>query len=843
MRPESIRWRAALAVALAALIDPSVAQAGIGAASRYALPNPSFDKGLTDWSAWSSDGTMHFSSGANPTTARCSLPVGVQAALSLDVPMGGQTLALAGTAQMPAIGEKIEFGAWVFLGNDCVSGNVYLQVNASDGFSTQTIAESDHLQPGAEPHGQWLYLHTQPTPGFDARIPLGTTVFSLVLRMDAPGTAWFDEVQGGEFEYAEFGLIDPSFEDPALFAAHWNAQGNAAVGAHAGAYYGERYLEFSGSAAASVSQALPILDGRAAPAPKQQSEACAWVFVENDAALSAQSSPQAWIKLRVLAWTSGTPPGAAQEIASVQWNPTSADKRAWKFLQTTPSATPRIPFGSTHLRVELQKSLSGTVRVDFIQVGERFSVNGNPRKLVGCNYLGWFRSPHFPGATTNPVSPSAIWRNWCWTAPPACDPNYAQLAHNPDCSTSPQCFRVNSRRNGATSERTSIDNLPIAGAYDSRDAAVLDYHVKLAKAIGIDNLIFDYQGHELALQIASQGGEPINEESFEGLLDAAEQSGSDLKVAVMYEPKVHFTGWLPNELTLLQKQQGIEKDLKHLLKTHSKRRCALKHDGRLVVYIFRNAICNSQGTQCLDDSAWRTIKDNVELATGREICLIADTEPGLPPASNPFNGMSRWNLLSLNLLEYQTFSDFVNQQASWPAPTPSELTSHAAAVDAQNCRWAAGEDQNRFSVAIAWPGFDDSGVAGWSNNNLTGKDGSPLCVRIASDLGGAFHALTWSAAIDSGSDWIQIATWNDWNEGTQIEPAWDVGYSQAVLNSSTPSALSLERVFRRTYETQSAIAMFKGLALGQGLSPAQVEAVTADYLRAAAFTPGLTMYD
>lgn len=42
--------------------------------------------------------------------------------------------------------------------------------------------------------------------------------------------------------------------------------------------------------------------------------------------------------------------------------------------------------------------------------------------------------------------------------------------------------------------------------------------------------------------------------------------------------------------------------------------------------------------------------------------------------------------------------------------------------------------------------------------------------------------MTWQAAIDGGSDWVQLVTWNDYSEGTSFAPS--VGHGWAFLNIS-----------------------------------------------------------
>jgi hypothetical protein len=42
---------------------------------------------------------------------------------------------------------------------------------------------------------------------------------------------------------------------------------------------------------------------------------------------------------------------------------------------------------------------------------------------------------------------------------------------------------------------------------------------------------------------------------------------------------------------------------------------------------------------------------------------------------------------------------------------------------------------------------------------------------------------TWNAAITGGADWVQIPTWNDYSEGTQLAPSVSTGWSPLDINS------------------------------------------------------------
>jgi len=75
------------------------------------------------------------------------------------------------------------------------------------------------------------------------------------------------------------------------------------------------------------------------------------------------------------------------------------------------------------------------------------------------------------------------------------------------------------------------------------------------------------------------------------------------------------------------------------------------------------------------------------------------------------------------------------------------------------------------SIPVAYPRFEDiykqAGVG-------------PGYGEITDGNGATFeHSL--SQALDSGAPFIQIATWNDWGEGTQIEPSQEFGYRDLEL--------------------------------------------------------------
>lgn len=54
--------------------------------------------------------------------------------------------------------------------------------------------------------------------------------------------------------------------------------------------------------------------------------------------------------------------------------------------------------------------------------------------------------------------------------------------------------------------------------------------------------------------------------------------------------------------------------------------------------------------------------------------------------------------------------------------------------------------------------------------------------RSAPRYGGKRFEAMWRQAIESEADLVQVVTWNDWNEGSHIEPSDHFGFQYMELN-------------------------------------------------------------
>ena len=92
-----------------------------------------------------------------------------------------------------------------------------------------------------------------------------------------------------------------------------------------------------------------------------------------------------------------------------------------------------------------------------------------------------------------------------------------------------------------------------------------------------------------------------------------------------------------------------------------------------------------------------------------------------------------------------------------------------SAVDAQSVRsldrFYAAAPSWPLSIPAAWPRFHD----------IYGQAGTQPSYGIIDDRAGLTYANTLDRALKSEAAVIQLVTWNDWGEGTQIEPSVEMG--------------------------------------------------------------------
>jgi hypothetical protein len=258
---------------------------------------------------------------------------------------------------------------------------------------------------------------------------------------------------------------------------------------------------------------------------------------------------------------------------------------------------------------------------------------------------------------------------------------------------------------------SKVPDMPLE-PYRSADRATIVRHVREAKGAGIDALVQSWYGP----------GENPTEANFTTLLDVARgegiQASVDFEVGSPYMPTV----------------ESLIAGLRHLVGVHAQHPAFLRYGGRPVIFFWQQ--------QRLSLDQWRSIRAQID--PHHNTIWIAESDN--PVWLDVFDG-----------LHLYTITWVVNTN---PVYTADKMRKR---VDA----YVAEHQVNRYWVATAMPGYDDTHVAGRAHPYAYPR--SPK-----------YYRHTWQAAMDSTPEMIIITSYNEWREGTMIEPS--VTYGRTYLD-------------------------------------------------------------
>lgn len=278
---------------------------------------------------------------------------------------------------------------------------------------------------------------------------------------------------------------------------------------------------------------------------------------------------------------------------------------------------------------------------------------------------------------------------------------------------------------------------PLIGPYDSLDPAVLEYHVLLMKLAGIDGVTVNWYGTDNFNDYA------VNNQRTLALLYYTRKAG--LKFSICYEDQTirHEIdgGYITAanaishaQQTLLYAQSNFFIDASYLRLNNAP--------------VFLNF-----GPQYFKtNSDWVTIFSVLD-ATNRPAFFTEDHRlaAGLGAFNWPPMWMSGGETNTLTLAQLQSYMhSFQQKAASWPA-----------------------------YISSAFPRFHD----------IYADAGAGASYGYLDDANGATFTNTLRCALTNNSAFVHLVTWNDFGEGTVIEPTLDYGYRD----------LGMIQNFRRQY--------------------------------------------
>ena len=218
----------------------------------------------------------------------------------------------------------------------------------------------------------------------------------------------------------------------------------------------------------------------------------------------------------------------------------------------------------------------------------------------------------------------------------------------------------------------------------------------------------------------SGGVNNMTESNFATLLDVAAQSG--FRAAVDFEVTGPFFG----------STGDVQSALSTLLSGHAQHPAYLKVSGKPVVFFWR------QQRFSVDD--WAAIRNQVD-PNRASIWIAEGTDPSY---LRVFDGIHWYSV-------------------AWSADPAASLADYAAKVR----KTAQDLGGFRYWISPVMPGYDDT--------RLRGSGGF---VRPRNN--GDYYRTTFAGASKSGADWVVVTSFNEWPEGSQIEPS--VSYGDTYLN-------------------------------------------------------------
>jgi len=293
---------------------------------------------------------------------------------------------------------------------------------------------------------------------------------------------------------------------------------------------------------------------------------------------------------------------------------------------------------------------------------------------------------------------------------------------------------------------------PLMGPYDSSDSDALECHVLLMKIAGINGVIIDWYG------IKEHWDYGVNHRNTLAMIKAVKKA--DLKYAICYEDQT--VGHLI-KAKKIEDDDGLEHAknvIRYLAKHCFSDANYVKVNGRPVLLVF--------GPQYFADGQMR------------EICKSVNPTPllyALPHLVSKANadGAFGWPPVSGGKeVDPKQWNDYLDRlyrpnQNSYPA------------------------------IATVFPQFHDYYQEG---------EGRPSFGSISSQNGQTLDT-TIQRAWESESEIIQIATWNDYGEGTMIEPTREFGYQFLKSIQKQVYAQDVERLKSQRSALELPIRLYK----------------------------------
>lgn len=232
------------------------------------------------------------------------------------------------------------------------------------------------------------------------------------------------------------------------------------------------------------------------------------------------------------------------------------------------------------------------------------------------------------------------------------------------------------------------------------------------------------------------GIDDFTDRVFRKALDIAEKErGVPVKLTIYYEAVSRVA---------VDEVEAAIKDIMYILNEYSDSPAFFKVDDKPVLFIYGRAMSQL-------GEKWKDVVREIKRAKKDKVLFICDSLDSR--WLDVFDGLHEYNPVGAVLAKTDMFKRY------------------------KTCRDIC-KNKGKISCATVLPGYDDSNV----------RPTSPT-IRLRDD--GKLYKQLWEDAIKAGVDWVLICTFNEWHEGTEIEPS--VEYERFYLQLTREYANRFKR--------------------------------------------------
>lgn len=272
---------------------------------------------------------------------------------------------------------------------------------------------------------------------------------------------------------------------------------------------------------------------------------------------------------------------------------------------------------------------------------------------------------------------------------------------------------------------------PLIGPYDSADPTVLEYHVLLMKLAGISGVIVDWYGSTDYYDYAS-----VNRNTAK-LFEYTRRAG--LKFAICYE------------------DQTIQRLIEGRRLTADD---TILHAQQEMLYLQTNFFCDPSYFRLNGKPLLENFGPQYFLVSSNWDEIFSVLEPSNRPAF-----FTEDNRLAAGLGAFDWPPMWLSQQpGTGGVLSEASLKSYLSGFENKSAEWPA-------FISSAFPRFHD----------IYQRAGTRNYWGYLGDRNGETLRETLNRALTNNSAFIQIVTWNDFGEGTTIEPTKEYGFRDLYL--------------------------------------------------------------